>query len=391
MKIIVASLAAALLAAAASAAAPPVALRFIGLQTIDSAATFDGTRIGGLSSIDYDATTGQFVAVSDDRSQFAAARFYNFTLAYTSTGFTGVTPVRTTVIQRPAGGAFPAFGVDPEALRRSPTGSYVWTNEGDASGANPLQNPTIREMNADGSHVRDFAVPAKYDANTGTTTGIRNNLAFESLAFSPDGATLYAATEAALKQDGPAATLTNGSTARIVRFDAATGAPTAEFAYQVDAVAQAPVPANQFAVSGLTELLALSDTSFLAVERSFSVGAGNTIKIYQFDLGGATDVAGIASLTSGGFTPVAKTLVADLGDLGFAIDNVEGITFGKTLENGRRSIVVVADNNFTPGLATQVLAFEVAGVPEAATWAMMIAGFGLVGGAMRRRVAVAAA
>lgn len=31
-----------------------------------------------------------------------------------------------------------------------------------------------------------------------------------------------------------------------------------------------------------------------------------------------------------------------------------------------------------------------AGVPEPATWAMMIGGFGLVGGAMRRRVAVAA-
>ncbi|QXQ08680.1 PEPxxWA-CTERM sorting domain-containing protein [Sphingosinicellaceae bacterium] len=84
-------------------------------------------------------------------------------------------------------------------------------------------------------------------------------------------------------------------------------------------------------------------------------------------------------------------LVADLDNLGFAIDNIEGITFGKTLENGRRSLVLVADNNFTAGLPSQFLTFEVAGVPEPATWAMLIIGFGLVGSAMRRRPVVAAA
>ncbi len=246
-------------------------------------------------------------------------------------------------------------------------------------------------MNADGTYVRDFAVPAKYNPTADQSTGIRNNLAFESLAFTPYGKSLFAATESALYQDGPQATPTAGATSRILQFDAVTGLETAEFAYPLDAVAQMPVPANQFYVNGLTELLALSSTSFLAVERSFSIGAGYDIKIYQFDIGGATDVSGIPSLAGGGFTAVTKILVADLDNLGFAIDNIEGITFGKTLENGRRSLVLVADNNFTAGLPSQFLTFEVAGVPEPATWAMLIIGFGLVGSAMRRRPVVAAA
>jgi hypothetical protein len=49
---------------------------------------------------------------------------------------------------------------------------------------------------------------------------------------------------------------------------------------------------------------------------------------------------------------VAKTLLLDLdADLGrhrVAIDNLEGMALGPPLADGRRSLVIVADDNFSP-------------------------------------------
>jgi 3-phytase len=87
----------------------------------------------------------------------------------------------------------------------------------------------------------------------------------------------------------------------------------------------------------------------LAMERSFSVGApdtGNTIKLFEVALTGSGDTA-------------RKTLLLDLDVLGLPLDNVEGMTFGPRLPDGRRSIVMVSDNNFAASQFTQFLLFAV--------------------------------
>jgi hypothetical protein len=84
------------------------------------------------------------------------------------------------------------------------------------------------------------------------------------------------------------------------------------------------------------------------MERSFSVGApgtGNKIKLYTVDLTGKRD------------RPVRKTLLLDLDELGIPLDNVEGLTFGPRLPDGRRSLVLVSDNNFAATQFTQFLLF----------------------------------
>ncbi len=93
------------------------------------------------------------------------------------------------------------------------------------------------------------------------------------------------------------------------------------------------------------------------------------------------------------YAAVSKKLLYNLDDLGIPLDNIEGISWGPTLEDGSRALILVSDNNFTPGTQfTQFLAFRIpAAVPEPATWAMMIAGFGLVGVTLRRRSALATA
>lgn len=379
---------AALIAATAIPAHAAITLNYIGQQIIPTGAQALGTTVGGLSGLDYNAATDRYVAISDDRSQVNPARFYTVDLALTSTAFTGVSFTATQTMKRPDGSLYPALSIDPEAIRFSSNGATLfYASEGDASAG---LAPFVREMTLNGAYVRDFTIPAYYNPHGGTT-GIRNNLAFESLTLSNDGTKILTATENALLQDGPTPTPTAGTASRILSFDRITGLPFAEYVYNVDPIVVAP-GTGQFATSGLTEFLALGGTQYIALERSFTAGAPGTgydAKLYLVDFAGATNMLGITSIVGQTYTSVSKTLLLNLATLGIPLDNLEGITFGETLENGQRSLIIVSDNNFGTTQFTQFIAFGVnaGAVPEPATWAMIITGFGLVGRQMRRRSA----
>ncbi len=155
----------------------------------------------------------------------------------------------------------------------------------------------------------------------------------------------FVGAENALYQDGPAATVANGSPTRILRYDLRSGRANRQWIYETDPVAETPVPATAFSVNGLVELLPLDEDSLIAMERSFSVGApgtGNTIRLDELTLRGD------------GSRPVRKRLLLDLDQLGIPLDNVEGMTFGPRLKHGRRSLVLVSDDNFA---AAQFLLF----------------------------------
>ncbi|MCP2821182.1 PEP-CTERM sorting domain-containing protein, partial [Salmonella enterica subsp. enterica serovar Typhimurium] len=59
------------------------------------------------------------------------------------------------------------------------------------------------------------------------------------------------------------------------------------------------------------------------------------------------------------------------------------ISWGKTLANGNRTLVLVADNNFSATQSTQFIALEIAPVPEPETYALLLAGLGLLSLARR--------
>ena len=120
------------------------------------------------------------------------------------------------------------------------------------------------------------------------------------------------------------------------------------------------MPATNFSVNGLVELLPFNDQFMLSMERSFSVGApgtGNTIKLYSVAFPGATRERPRQYRRRSGPGPVKKTLLLDLRTLGIPLDNVEGMTLGPKLPDGRRSLVLVSDNNFAASQFTQFLLF----------------------------------
>ena len=337
----------------------PGQVSLLGVTTIPFATTFGGTPVGGLSGIDYNPATNQYIAISDDRSQNAPARFYQLQVPLGASGIGTVSVTGVTTFTTPAGTTYPATSVDPESIRFAPGGGVTWSSEGDAT---QLIGTSVMQATAGGRTTATLTPPAYYAPTANNTSGIRNNLAFEGLTYTPDGS-LYAALENSLNQDGPNASLTTGSANRVLRLDPNTGAALAEYVYLTDPIPFAPVPANGSANNGVSEFLAIDDTHFLALERAFSQGVGNSVRIYEADLPGATNVLGLTSLAGAAYQPLAKSLVADLSTFGFAPDNVEGITFGPNLPNGDRTLVLIVDNNFAPSQTQQVIALEIAATP----------------------------
>jgi hypothetical protein len=342
-------------AATASDGSKPPALQFLGQTIVATGTTFAGTTVGGLSSITYDAGRGVFYALSDDQGQLQPARFYTLRIDPASGT---VQLLAATTLKAPDGQPYPAASLDPEGLTLTKDGELIVTSEGIAARGIA---PWVRRYALDGTFLGDLPVPGAF-LPTGPAHGVRQNLAFEAAAVAPNGRHLFVGMENALVQDGPAATLAGGSPSRILRYNLRTGRLDRQYVYVTDPVAEPPVPATNFSVNGLVELLPFNDEFMLSMERSFSVGApdtGNTIKLYSVAFPGATNVDGVDSLAGmlGRVRTAEKTLLLDLDTLGIPLDNVEGMTIGPTLPDGRRSLVLVSDNNFAASQFTQFLFF----------------------------------
>jgi len=289
---------------------------------------------------------------------------------------------------------------DPESVRVSNDGKSVFVSD--------EYGPYVRQFDSQtGTLIKTFTLPDNLavsnlqpvgnDEIAGNTSGRTANKGMEGLAITPDGKSLVGIMQANLIQD-PKGTL------RIVKIDIATGA-TQEFAYKLTTG------------SGVSDIVAINDHQFLVDERDGNgLGDGSKAKVkqvFQIDLNGAADITALSGAAAAAATPVTKAgtpfadLVAALGALGIKPADVpakiEGMTFGQDVSyNGElyHTLYLANDNDFVPDVAgpNQFFVFgftdadlrsyqaqSVAALPEAGTWMMMIAGFGLVGAAMRRQ------
>lgn len=120
--------------------------------------------------------------------------------------------------------------------------------------------------------------------------------------------------------------------------------------------------------NGLSELLAINDNTLLALERSWDPNRQKvTSRIYKVTLKESSEITEKMDATAVDQLPVLeKTLVIDFDSIlprlapGFKVlDNFEGLAFGPTLANGKRTLIVVSDNNFSMRQRTAILFFEI--------------------------------
>ncbi|VTU13357.1 hypothetical protein SRS16CHR_00549 [Variovorax sp. SRS16] len=327
---------------------------------------FRGTTIGGLSGIDYDTDRGEYLLISDDRSDINPARFYSMRW---SVGSAAPEPTDVTTFRQANGESWPArpqarAGVpvpDPEALRwRRDSGTVLWTSEGDEARG---FGPAFYESRRGGSLLREIPLPAMFQPSPDGRRGARDNLALEGLTLTPDGRHAWLAMQNALIQDGPVPTLcAPGGPCRFTRIELATGRATRQIAYLPDAIPQRPLVPGAYADNGVSEVLMIDADRMLVLESAYATGVGNSPRLYEIDTRNASDTLPLEALVPDSYQPAPKTLVADFATLGLSrLDNTEGMCWGPSLPNGHRMLVVVNDDNFNPLQITQFAAFEFTG------------------------------
>ena len=338
-------------------------LRWIGRFALPTGTLFEGLPFGGISGLDR-APDGRYWALSDNRD---TPRTYALRMDLDQRGLHAVHIEQMVKLRGPDGQTLPARTADTEAIRLIAGGQLLIVSEGHWS-ADPTRRhqPFVQVFTTGGSFVRAFDLPPGFRLVDNATTGARSNKGFESVAVTPGGA-VFVANEEALIDDGPVATPEAGSWLRVIRFDPASGGPVAQYAYALPAIplrhspGEGSVAVNR-ADNGLTDLLAVSEDAFIAVERAYVPGEGVTVRLVLTRIGAeTTDVSRLPSLSGAAPTPMSRQLLLELAVSahGQRIDNIEAIAWGPVLANGNRSLILVSDNNFSRLQTTQFLAWEV--------------------------------
>lgn len=345
-------------------------LKFLDQYVVPFNQQFENTTIGGLSGIDFNSVKKEYYLISDDRSQKNPARFYTANILIKQDKIDSVIFLQTIFLKNKIGNLYPNsqqdpfHTPDPEALRyNAKSNKFIWSSEGERivnSQKIVLENPAITEVDSKGNFIDTFQLPSQLLMSTGEF-GPRQNEVFEGLTFSENNKSLFVSVEEPLYQDGPrAGTLDSSGVTRIIKFDMATKKPVAQYAYLIDPVAFPPITPSSFKINGISDILFVSQNHILVIERSFSTGRlGCTIKVFLADISSAENVNEIASLKNKSIKMASKELLLNMDDLEIYIDNIEGVTFGPTLSNGKKSLIFIADNNFNPLERTQFLLFEI--------------------------------
>lgn len=302
---------------------------------------------GGFSGIDKVAP-GRYVVLSDDKNEYGPIRAYFLTTADNKT----FTEDGTVEFVGKDGKPYTEF-MDPEEIRVLPNGNFLWTTEGNGR-LGQVVAPQLIESTPDGTEVRRIDVPEYQVPNGVSTRGIYNNNGPEGMTLIDGGRTAVTVQENALAQDGPKNSASSESLNRITFYDLESGKATRELVVRVGAG------------RGATSLLADDDGELYLLERGFFKELGdngeNRAEIYRLNLDGADDVLGRASLkdVAGTVKPVSKEMVFDFATVQPHPDNVEGLAWGSRATDGRRTLVVVTDNNFSD---TQTTYFHTLLVP----------------------------
>ncbi|WP_434514368.1 esterase-like activity of phytase family protein [Dechloromonas sp. ARDL1] len=284
---------------------------------------------------------------------------------------------------------------------------------------------------------------ANYAGDTGNDAGKRTNRGFEGLAISPDGKYAYAMLQSATLDEGGG----NGSVNRIVKFDTATGNAVGQYAYEMKRSSQgqgisALVAINNhefYVLERNNRGIGVGATLATADKEVYKIDISGATDVSNIDLDSGAAYTKVTK--SGQILDLDANTLAALGNK--SPEKWEGLAIGPKLADGSFMMLAGTDNDYSvtqngtgtqfdvyfrfsdadpyassiqcplgtttgcTGAATSVpgdgsyrllpgvlhsykvsaaeLAAYTAPVPEPESWAMLMAGLGLVGFAARRR------
>lgn len=352
-------------------AASALSVRYLGETSLEHKMKFRDTKVGGLSGLAYHE--GRLWAISDDKGRDGDPRFYVFKLKINGTKVS-LTGDEVSAVHgfKEKKGEVPYL--DMEAIVRLPSGDLLISSENN-NDRKPREMPRIFRVDGEGKFKNDLSLPAKFlpESLGQQKKGLQNNAAFEGLTLTPDGRALYAVAEAPVVTDMSDEAVGDKSTqwVRMVKFESKAGAefsPTAEYAYRIDDFSQTAKGMEIF--RGVSEVLAVSEKKFLILERGVRLQKtswNQSVSLYEADLTSADDVSAIGNLSGGKFKAMTKKKILDF-ETGLekerprkSVQNFEGLAWGPTLPDGKKTLLVISDDNFSKKEKTELLVLTVEG------------------------------
>ncbi|MEV6995108.1 esterase-like activity of phytase family protein [Streptomyces sp. NPDC093228] len=281
--------------------------------------SFAGAQVGELSGLAPDSA-GHLLAVADESSLYTL----------------DVRTEKPLSVQPLADGA--GQPLDSEAVAVDRDGTRLIASE---------TEPSVVRFSRSGAYLGRLDAPAALRvAPVGRAT---RNQTFEGLALLPGAHTLVASMEGALSGDDP-------DVRRLQTWRRAGGGRdfriAAQYAVRVDAGLN------------ISDIASTGDGRLLVLERGFTVGVGNTVRLYLADPAHASDVSRTDTIgAASGVRTARTTLLADIAScpsLGATakqpqpnplLDNIEGVTVTEHTSDGRLRLLMVSDDN---GNATQI-------------------------------------
>lgn len=327
-----------------------------------------------LSGIYYDRASTALWAVSDESRPDAdgPARLLEFGLSpgpaitFRDTRRLTRQPAAAT---GPQASTWQLEAIAPEIADGRWTGSFFVASEQDTG--SPSLSSQIYRCTVAGECRAAFALPAEWHspADGAASGGMADNQGIEGLTVSPDGARLFAALERPLVQD--AAAPGRRARVRLIEFAPTQSAAVRQYVYELD-----PRPGHVSAASGepgVSEILAVSSRELLVLERSYSTGCGNTVRLFQVTLDASLALAPGQAISRG--SPLPKRLLVDFTDekasfddakLSKLLENFEGMTFGPPQPDGSPTLLLVSDDNDRSDQITALIGLRMASLPAPA-------------------------
>lgn len=353
-------------------------------------------RFGFYSDLVYDAKTGYWYALSDRGPGGGlidyATRVQRLRIPYNATtGAIGQPVVDKTLLfsgkgQVPFNGLNPLLlngdvatlgaSFDPEGLAVGKGGHFYVADE---------YGPSVFEFTSSGQFIRAFATPDNLVPRTAThaldyvngrptiVRGRQDNRGFEGITLNASGDKLYAVMQDPLVNEGSGQDGRRSRNVRVVEFNVASGAATAQFVYRLEPISALnaidPSTDDDFSATnqgrsiGLSSIHALSDTDFLVLERD-NRGLGVEVtaaplhkRVYRISLVGASDVSAV-SLAGSNDLPAGVVAVSKVPELDILAalraagatdipEKLEGLAIGPRLADGRYLVLIGSDNDYS--------------------------------------------
>ncbi|NVJ88590.1 MAG: esterase-like activity of phytase family protein [Flavobacteriaceae bacterium] len=321
----------------------PISVSFLDEYIIKDSLLFNDFIVGGLSGLNY-ANNKLYFVVDDAKNP----RVLEANLILNNNKIKSIDFTKIITIQDSTNAFYKNNVLDLEDIFVDEnTQEMVLISEGSI---NYKYVPSVFKTNLEGKFAQQFTVPKHFT----NFNNIKHNGVFEGVSKSIDNKGFWVAMESPLKSDGEEPTFTKTtSPIRITYYSNSTNSAEKQYTYLLDSVTMPPK--GNVNLNGVTAILQHKKDAFLILERGYQSGYGpygNTIRLYEAIISKNTkNTLWLHDLKDERYQPLKKRLLLDFNTIKSQltegiIDNLEGISYGPTLENGNASLLLIADDNF---------------------------------------------